>query len=62
MKSKIWGGDPNLNPVFLTMDAGQLGKKQTESNVVNLITLQRNRKSVFCRRYLKFDQFFIEIN
>ena len=33
MKSKVWGGDPSVNPVFLTMDAGQLGKKQ-KSNVV----------------------------
>jgi len=25
MKTKIWGGDPNINPVFLTLDAGKFG-------------------------------------
>ena len=33
MKKKIWGGDPNLNSVCLTMDAGKLGTNQ-KSNVV----------------------------
>ena len=36
MKTKIWGGDPNINPVFLTLDAGKFGSDQ-KSGVVNNI-------------------------
>ena len=36
MKTKIWGGEPNINPVILTLDAGKLGNDQ-KSGVVNII-------------------------
>ena len=36
MKDKTWGGDPNINPVILTLDAGKLGNDQ-KSGVVTII-------------------------
>ena len=36
MKTKIWGGDPNINPIILTLDAGKLGNDQ-KSGVVTII-------------------------
>ena len=36
MKRKIWGGDPNINPIILTLDAGKLGTDQ-KSGVVTII-------------------------
>ena len=43
MKEKEWGGDPSLNPVFLTMDSGKLGRDQ-KSNVVI--------QNCYCRRVI----------
>ena len=60
MKKKIWGGDPNLNSVWLTMDAGKLGNDQ-KSNVVTKSIFQYPSKVLIFQGRASFNKGYVQI-